>query len=416
MNILITTFSFPSIQGNNHDGAFVLSEAMAYSENKARIRVVTPLYRGAAKRERINERIEVFRFQYFFPGSFQVLKKPGVPVYNQRSFLAIVQIPLLCLLFALNILRHSQWADIIHAQWTVTALLCLPAKWIRGKKIVLTARGSDLRLLPRWLNRLIHSRVDAAIDCFGPQPWNDEYKRNFPARYIKLPLIVRNDPSDMMPEDMRSSLAKSPGAFIILYVGRFDYIKLNQNNLPLINMIHVSKKLKEKGKNFHFFCIGDGEDRIKQTMTTLIHEFQLGDCVTMLGVKVNVLDYIAFSHLGLGGIAFNGVSQEFTICGKPQVLVKGTDNDGLPWRHGVNCVFVEPDDRVDLLEKLIWAMNHPEKLREIGETARAEMNLFIVDGKEGGIRYLREFQGLLGSFPPERDPPELDFNSTLSKR
>ena len=81
---------------------------------------------------------------------------------------------------------------------------------------------------------------------------------------------------------------------------------------------------------------------------------------------MNVLDYVQFCDLGVGGIAFNGVSEEFTIMGKPQILVKGIDNENTPWRHGVNCIFVESDDQIDLTEKLIWAYEHRDELKNIG--------------------------------------------------
>ena len=156
MNILIASFSFPSPRQNIHDGRFVFSEAMAYAQNGACVRVITPHFPGVDRSEEVTENIRVFRFQYFVPQSLQVLKKPGVPIYNQKSLLAVFQIPILCFCFALDILKHARWADIIHAQWTITALLALPAKWISGKKIILTARGSDIRLLPKSINRFIH--------------------------------------------------------------------------------------------------------------------------------------------------------------------------------------------------------------------------------------------------------------------
>lgn len=395
MNILICTFSFPFFKGNVHDGRFVFSEAISYAEAGAHVKVLAPHFNGVVKREKIHEKITVFRFQYFFPKSFQVLRKTGVPIYNQKSFLAIIQIPLLCFFFVLNILKHASWAHIIHAQWTITALLSLPAKWILGNKIVLTARGSDLRLLPKWVNRFIHSKVDGAIDCFGPQPSNDEYKKTFPAHYIKLPLIAHNDASGIMPEDMKRIIHKSPDTFIILYVGRFDYIKLHENKLPLINLIHAGKILRAKDLNFRLFYIGDGDKTIKEEMLRLIKDFVLQECIILLGTKTNVLDYIEFCHLGVGGIAFNAVSQEFTISGKPQILVNDMDNADTPWRHGVNSILVKPDDLTDLVEKLIWAMKNREQIEKIGGNAKKETDKYIVDSKTGGRLYLREFQNLL---------------------
>lgn len=395
MNILITTFSFPSLKHNIHDGRFVFSEAAAYAESGARVTVITPHFPGVDKREQVTENITVFRFQYFVPKSLQILKKPGVPIYNQKSLLAVVQIPILCFCFALNILKHARWADIIHAQWTVTALLSLPARWIYAKKIVLTARGSDLTLLPRWLNRFIHSKIDKAIDCFGPQPWNVEYKRSFPASYIELPHIVYNAFSGSIPEDMKEILDEKPDTFTILYIGRFDRIKLEKNRLPLIDLIMVSKTLKAKGMNFHVFYIGDGDERIRKRMMRLIGDHGLHDTVTLLGVKTDVPDYIQFCHIGVGGIAFNAVSHEFTINGKTQILVEGDDNSETPWRHGINALFIKQGSQADLEDKLLWAMKNRKQVQIIGKRARDEMSKYIVDSKSGGQLYLRAFQRLV---------------------
>lgn len=356
--------------------------------------VITPHYRGVDKIERIHESIAVKRFQYFIPKSLQVLKRPGKPIYNTKSFFAILQIPFLCFFFVLSILKHAAWADIIHAQWTATALLALPAKWIFGKKIILTVRGSDIRLLPKLINRFIHRQVDAAIDCF-PQPWSNKYKQGFPAHYITLPLIVHNDDSDVIPEDMKIILEEKSDPFIIMYVGRFDYIKIRINKLPLINVIHASKILKLEQMNFHVFYIGDGEEDLKTEMLRLIKNMDLQECISLLGPKTNVLDYIHFCHLGIGGIAFNAVSQEFTISGKPQILLDGKDNIDSPWRHRINSIFIRPDDQGDLAEKLMWAIKNREQIKKIGENAKNEMKKYIVDSKLGGKLYLREFRNLI---------------------
>ena len=310
MNILITTFSFPSLTDGIYDGKFVLSEAIAYANNGANVRVITPHYPGAEKKEDIHERITVFRFQYFFPPSLQTLKRPGTPLYNQKKFMALAQLPLFFLFFIVVVLKHALWADIIHSQWTVSALLALPAKWLLGKRIVLTARGSDLRLLPVWLNRFIHYQVDGAIDCFGPQAWNNDYKRKFSANFIPLPLVVYNDASRSMPEDMKEHLSGKSDPFVILYVGRFDRIKLEDNKLPLLDLIYACKGLRDNGLNFHVFYVGDGDPGITEKMRRLIEQYGLHKCVTLLGPKTNVLDYVRFCHLGVGGIAFNAVSQE----------------------------------------------------------------------------------------------------------
>jgi glycosyltransferase involved in cell wall biosynthesis len=390
MNILITTGSFPNKKGNIHDGSFVFAEAMAYAEAGEEVRVITPHIPGTEKQEKIHDRIVVRRFQYFFPQSAQVAKKAGVPLYR-KSFWSIIQMPILCISFLIHILKYAQWVDIIHAQWTVTALLALPVKWVFGKRVVLTARGSDLRLLPKWLNRFIHLQVDAAIDCFGPQPWNVAYKKAFPARYIRLPHLVYRNAQSVVPKEME----ETADCFNILYVGRFDWMKIRDNRLPLLELPQASKILRSKGMEFRIFYIGDGDRTIRKRLSKLVLDLELSETIILLGAKTNVIDYVEQCDLGVGGIAFNGVSQEFTICGKPQILVDSDDNAGTPWQHRVNALFFKPGDPMDLAKKMAWAIDHRDEAERLGMTARRNMEKYILDANEGGRVYIEAFRRLL---------------------
>jgi glycosyltransferase involved in cell wall biosynthesis len=201
-----------------------------------------------------------------------------------------------------------------------------------------------------------------------------------------------------VPDDIKEIVCRKPGAFIILYIGRFDSIKITEDKLPLINLIHAGKISKQKDMNFHVLYIGDGDDHIKRNMLGLINQHDLQNYVTLLGPKTNVFDYIKFSHLGVGGIAINAVSQEYTISGKAQILMKVKVNADTPWCHGVNAIFVKPDDPVDLAEKIIWAIKNPEQLKKIGENAKEDMKNYIVDSKFGGALYLKEFENLLNRY------------------
>jgi hypothetical protein len=146
---------------------------------------------------------------------------------------------------------------------------------------------------------------------------------------------------------------------------------------------------------FHVFYIGDGDELLRKRMEWLIDEYEMHDTVTLLGVKTNVPDYVKFCHMGVGGIAFNGVSHEFTINSKAQVLVEGEDNIDTPWCHGINAIFIKPGNQTDLEEKLGWAMMHRDQVGAIGRNAKDEMSKYIVDSKLGGMLYLREFRNLI---------------------
>lgn len=394
MNILIPTFSFPFLPRKNYDGKFVLAEAQAYAENGAEVEVITPHFAPAPHQETLELGIRVFRFDYFFPARWQCLKRPGKPLYSDLNWLSMLQIPLLLLAMTGKILRHGRRADVIHAQWSLAALLALPAKWLFGTRIVLTVRGSDLRLLPAWLNRFIHRQVDAAIDCFGPQPWNEEYKRKFPAHFLTLPLIVYADKGGQkMPEDMAAVLGEGKSPFVITYVGRFERLKVKDNHLPLLTLIQAASAWKERNLNFHLFYLGAGS--LKNDMLDLIHELNLADRVTLLGPKTNVMSYLRFSDLGVGGIAFNAVSQEITMSGTPQLLVDSADNRDTPWVDGKNAIFIKPDEVADLVEKVEWATRNPEKMVQMARQAAKDMEPYMATMEAGGKLYLRQFAALL---------------------
>ncbi len=393
MNILIPTFSFPFLVKQNFDGKFVLAEAQAYVENGAEVKVITPHYDSVPHLETLDSGIKVVRFSYFFPSQWQCLKQPGKPLYSNLSWLGMLQIPFLLLAMAFRILQYARWADIIHAQWSLAALLSLPAKWLFGTKVALTARGSDIRLLPTWLNRFIHRQVDAAVDCFGPQSWNEEYKKNFPARYLTLPLIVYGSkPVAQMPEDMSRALKGKEDSFIITYIGRFEQLKIRDNHLPLLTLIQAASSWNQRNLNFHLFYLGDGT--LKKEMEALIKGLNLTEKITLLGSRTNVMNYLQFSQLGVGGIAFNAVSQEITMSGQPQLLVDSADNRNTPWADGKNAIFIKPDDVAALVEKVGWVSRDPGRLKQIGRQAKKDMEPYFVAMKPGGALYLQAFATL----------------------
>lgn len=397
IRILVCSFSFPYFAGNVFDGKFVFAEAAAYARNGAEVTVLTPHFPGAPFIEFV-ENVRIIRFPYFLPFRLQICKKPGQPIYGSKNPLHYIQFALLCLVFSLRILFAAHHIDVIHAQWTLPALLSLPAKWLLRKKLVLTARGSDLRLLPASLNRFIHRQVDAAIDCFGPQPWNLQYKANFPARFLSLPLIVHHQTAPHCPDDIKALLADRANPLVVLYVGRFDRLKITANRLPIIELINSAMALRQRNcGDFHIIYIGDGDIEIKAQMREEISKLHVEDRVTILGARMNVIEYMQHCHLGLGGIAFNGVSQEYTICGIPQLLVKGSDNCDTPWDDMRNAIFFDPDVQGSLTEILEWAIINRDKLATIGNNAKTEMNIYITDSQIGGSRYLEAFRSLVDS-------------------
>jgi len=393
MNLLIATTSFPDKNNDDIAGRFVLSEAMAYALNGINVTVLTPHQPGALPREVIRPQVEVVRFRYFLPARIQCLKTPNKPMYGQRSLLTAVQLPFFLVIFFLQLIKYGLKADIIHCQWTATALLALPCKWLFKKKIVMTVRGSDIRLLPRFLNLFIHAQVDAVIDCYGDSINNNRNKRNFPAHYIKLPLIVELPVSTLpeMPGDMRAPIAVEPEIFKVVYLGRFDRVKI-EAGLPILELIDAADIIsREHDYRFHIFYIGGGDAAIMADMQQRVDALDLNHCITFLGPKNKVNDYLTFCDLGVGGIAFNAVSQEFACLKKPQLMFAGNHNLETPWKDKVNNLFFRARDVRGLADAMVYAMEDRKRLAKVGTEAHRMMRGYVKDLQDGGADYREAF-------------------------
>lgn len=391
MNILIVTPGFPSQKGTNASAKFVFNEALAYSINGANVHVLTPHYPGAMRQEKINEKLYVKRFRYFFPEKYQLIVDPILNTYDKKNALKYIQVPLFFFSFIFNVLKYSIKADVIHCQWTTSVLVALPAKWLFGKKIVVTARGSDIRLMPKWLNKFIFKKVDAAIDCYGPQPWNNNIKKTFHSNYIKLPLIVN---------PLKTNAEKLEGfddikQIRIIYLGRFDYLKIDDTELPLFELVDAAAKLINIGLNIKVAYIGDGDKKIFKKLVDKIKFYDIEDHIKLLGFQVEPEKYFNNFDLGIGGIAFNTVCQEYVFSGIPQILVDNKHNKETPWTHNVNCFFTKPFSVDDLIDNIKYCYYNKDSLEKIALNAKKLLDDFLKTPEEGGEIYINKFKRLI---------------------
>lgn len=395
INVLMLTPGFPCEKNGSQAAKFVYYEALACSINGAKVKVITPHYPGVPEYEKVNDNLEVYRFRYFIPEGFEKIVDPLMSMYDEKKIGAYLLLPFFIFMYCWTILKYARWADIIHCQWTPTVLLALPSKLLFNKKIVITARGSDIRLLPVFINRFIFRVVDAAVDCYGPQKWNNDNKRTFYSNYIQLPLIISETKRYDIPIDMKDAIADRPNCFKIIYLGRFDDIKLNYSELPLLTLIEAASVLKTKNYDFKIFFIGDGEAGLKNKMKKMTADLRLTSDIFFLGFKANVNEYICHADLGIGGIALNTVCQEFSTYYVPQVIVDNHENIETLWKDKENAFFIKPNDCKNLVETIEYSINNKTELRKIAENAYLMTRQYTNEPKEGGKKYLIAYRQLL---------------------
>jgi len=392
MNILILTTSFPCKTANTIGGKFVLHEALAYAKNGAKVKVLTPFFIGAKKYEIIEYGVEVIRFKYFFPSKFQKLVDPVNPLYHHKNkYIKLINIPFFIFSFLLAVFKHSKNIDIVHCQWSTSVLFALPFRWFRKFKIVTTARGSDIFKFPKWLNIFIMKKVDASINCYGEQ-WFDRLKQ-FPSKYIKLPLITYIKENSIIPDDLKDIFIQNDKAFKIVYLGRFDEFKIKNSGFPFLMLINSIDKLIHIGYNITLVYIGDGA--LLNDMKIHVKQLHLEKNIFFTGNKINPEDYLPFFDLGLGGANTDAVIQEMSVIGLPQVSVNSLWYSNVPWVDKENMFLFTPDDNDSLTESITFAIDNPEVLKTVSENIKNDIKDYVLGYDEGGKEYITAFEELL---------------------
>lgn len=121
--------------------------------------------------------------------------------------------------------------------------------------------------------------------------------------------VTRNRAQEFFPEEYDS---KTP---VVLSIGRL----MEQKGFDIA--IDAARLLKQKGVPFQWYVIGDGE--LKERLTRLISEEDVGDCFKLIGTRENPYPYIANATVFAQTSRWEGKSvvlDEAKILGKPIVV------------------------------------------------------------------------------------------------
>jgi glycosyltransferase involved in cell wall biosynthesis len=170
---------------------------------------------------------------------------------------------------------------------------------------------------------------------------------------------------EILRQQTRQALGLSDTDQALITVGRLDPQKGYIDLIPAIP--HIIKEFPAA----KFIWVGDGEQR--DELTRLVEDYGIQQHVLFLGYRSDVPLLLKSADLFVFPTHFEG-GQSFAIAeamayglpivtsnasGIPEVIRDRTD--GLLFRSGDSC---------DLLETLRWALRHPEKMREMAESAK----------------------------------------------
>ncbi len=144
LRVCIVTTAFPRWAGDAQ-GSFVWEAARAVCRTGAAVRVIAMHAPGAATHETL-EGIEVIRPRYMPRENWEILRREGggLPIIWRRNKLARLLFVPFGLAHVLAIARWARDCDVVHANWTLSALAAVLARPVHRRPVVATLQGSDI--------------------------------------------------------------------------------------------------------------------------------------------------------------------------------------------------------------------------------------------------------------------------------
>ncbi len=367
-----------------------MPESLSYTKAGAKVTVLTIHIPGFPLKERVNKNLKIIRVPYFLPLHFQRIRIPNYPLYTKQSLIArFLQLPFFVLSYCLFLFHYVPKHDIIHANWTPTALFGLPVCRIFKRPIFLTFRGSDITKLPIFFNRFIISKMDAVFK------WHlgdvCKYIERFKGNYVNLPLITRLSPDRDDKQLVRSDKQK----FVFSFVGRLVDDPI-QNLKGFDILLSAASKLITKYEKFGRFQIdylGDGPE--KKDLIQKAKKLKIEDHVVFHGHQNDIFPYLKESHAVLGGLGLNAVAQEASFLKKILIMIRGEEWNGKIWIDKTNVLLYEQGNENSLARAMNYAIEHPEKCHHIAERGYVTIRKYACDINEGGKKYVALFNDLI---------------------
>ena len=213
MKVLILTTSYPRNR-SDLSGIFVKRLASAMARLGAKISVLAPGDKDAEATEWDNG-IRVKRF-FYAPRTLMRIGygAGGIPENTRRHPWLFAVLPFFLLSMVIHTVISAKDCNVIHANWLATGFFSLLPKWIRGKPLVVTLRGSDLRGVTSKLLPFLAARADAITTV--NKSWDESLAKRFPGKVFYTPNGVEVSSESA---DLRAKFGLGANETVVLYVG-----------------------------------------------------------------------------------------------------------------------------------------------------------------------------------------------------
>ncbi|MBD3389278.1 MAG: glycosyltransferase, partial [Candidatus Altiarchaeales archaeon] len=267
IRVLEVTTSYPRFKGD-WPGVFIFRLDRELVRRGNEVLVLAPGTMGSPEHE-VLDGVEIRRFPYFFPKRLQQLAYGGgIPNNLGKKPWTFLQIPLLLMSFAFNMVRYGRKADIIHCHWIPLGFIGVVTRPLHGRHVVLTPWGSDYRDLPAFFCKFVLENSDMVISTATE---TEKYlgKLGFQDyETVRTPV----DEDEFNPDVDSRGIAEEFGLGdekVVVFVGR-----LNEFKDPM-TFVEAAALVLGRRNDVRFIVVGDGE--MKQDLLSYADGCGLGD-------------------------------------------------------------------------------------------------------------------------------------------
>jgi len=129
---------------NDNRSPFIFDLASAIQKRKIDVSIIAMHVQDTQKKEEM-ENIPVRRLKYFFE-KYEVLQetRAGIPAAWEKNKMSIILIILFFMRLTIFLAIHGHEFDLLHANWTLSALSAVLTKPFHRRPVVTTLHGSDI--------------------------------------------------------------------------------------------------------------------------------------------------------------------------------------------------------------------------------------------------------------------------------
>ena len=234
------------------------------------------------------------------------------------------------------------------------------ANLLLRKKFVFTVRNSPWQVANGRLTQMIAKHADAIM------LQNAEQQEFYPESYRERIWIVPNPVQEKFRFCKKEQYAEKMTR--ICAVGRLH----SQKNYPLL--LSAMKAVHSVYPQVVLEIYGEGEER--KTLEDLIARWELGDVCKLMGRTQNVEAVLQESDLFVMSSDYEGMPNaliEAMAMGLPCISSNCRTGPRGLIQDGKTGLLFQTGDPDALTEKLLWALQHPAEMNQMGKTAREDV-------------------------------------------